>query len=70
MRKNEKFVAYTPCLKCLIQNKQTELRILDVGIGSLACIIYLLIVPVANILMGLGCQSKGTKDFSGQSDFL
>ena len=63
-------MAYTPYLKCLIQNKQTGLRILDVGIGSLACIIYLLIVPVANVLMRLGCQSTGTKDFSEQSDFL
>ena len=63
-------MAHTPCLKCLIQNKQTGLRILDVGIGSLDCIIYLLSIPVANVLMRLGCQSKGTKDFSGQSDFL
>ena len=33
------------------------------GIGSLVCIIYLLITPVGNVLMRLGCQGKGTEDF-------
>ena len=32
------------------------------GIGSLVCIINLLITTVGNVLMRLGCQSKGTKD--------
>ena len=36
------------------------------GIGSLVCIVNLLITLVANVLMRLGCQSKGTEDFSGQ----
>ena len=36
------------------------------GIGSLVCIINLLIAPVANFLMRLGCQGKGTEDFSKQ----
>ena len=35
-----------------------------VGIGSLVYIVNLLITPVANILMRLGCQAKGTEDFS------
>ena len=34
------------------------------GIGSLVCIINLLIAPVGNVLMRLGCQGKGTEDFS------
>ena len=37
-----------------------------VGIGSLVCIINLLIAPVAKVLMRLGCQGKGTEDFSKQ----
>ena len=36
------------------------------GIGSLLCIVNLLIAPVANVLMRLSCQSKGTEDFSRQ----
>ena len=36
------------------------------GIGSLVCIVNLLITPVANVLMRLGCQGKGIEDFSGQ----
>ena len=39
------------------------------GIGSLVCIASLLIGPVANALMRLGCQGKGTKDFSRQRLF-
>ena len=39
------------------------------GIGSLVCIVNLLIAPVANVLMRLGCQSKRTKDFSRQCFF-
>ena len=34
------------------------------GIGSLVCITDLLIAPVDNVLMRLGCQGKGTEDFS------
>ena len=36
------------------------------GIGSLACTINLLISPVANILIKLGCHGKGTEDSSRQ----
>ena len=36
------------------------------GIGSLVCIINLLIAPVANVLTRLACQGKGTEDFSRQ----
>ena len=36
----------------------------------LACIVNLLMAPVANVLMRLGCQGKGTKNFSRQSDFF
>ena len=36
------------------------------AIGSLVCIINLLIAPVANVLTRLACQGKGTEDFSGQ----
>ena len=36
------------------------------GIGSLACIINLLIAPVSNVLMKLGYQGKETEDFSEQ----
>ena len=32
-------------------------------IGSLVCIVNLLIAPVVNVLMNLGCQGKGTEDF-------
>ena len=36
----------------------------------LACIINLLMAPVANVLMRLGYQCKGTKNFSKQRDFF
>ena len=36
----------------------------------LACIINLLMAPVANVLMRLGYQGKGTKNFSKQRDFF
>ena len=36
------------------------------GIGSLVCIFDVLIAPVANVLMRLGCQGKVTEDFSKQ----
>ena len=36
------------------------------GIGSLVCIVNLLIAPVANVLMRLGSQVKRTEDFSRQ----
>ena len=36
------------------------------GIGSLVCIVSLLIASVADVLMRLSCQSKGTEDFSRQ----
>ena len=36
------------------------------GIGSLVCIVNLLIAPVANVLMRLGCQGEGTEDFRRQ----
>ena len=35
-------------------------------IGSLVCIINLLITPVGNVLTKLGCQCKGTEDFNKQ----
>ena len=59
-------VLYTPYLKCHVHNKLTGSRRVYVGIGSLVCIINLLIAPVANVLMRLGCQGKGTEDFSKQ----
>ena len=46
------------------------LRRVYVGIFLLVCIINLLMAPVANVLMRLGCQGKGTKNFSRQSDFF
>ena len=36
------------------------------GIGSLICIVNLLMTPVANALMRLGCQGKRTEDFTSQ----
>ena len=36
------------------------------GIGFLVYIINLLIAPVGNVLMRLGCQGKGTEDLSSQ----
>ena len=36
------------------------------GIGSLFPMINSLIAPVGNVVMWLGCQGKGTEDFSGQ----
>ena len=52
---NGKFVAYTPCLKCQVHNKLTGFRRVYVGIGSLVYIFDVLIAPVANVLMRLGC---------------
>ena len=63
---NGKFVPYTPCLKCHVHNKLTGLRRVYVGIASLLCINSLLIASVANVLMSLGRQGKGTEDFSRQ----
>ena len=34
------------------------------GIGPLVCINNLLITPVGNVLMRLGCQGKVTEDFT------
>ena len=59
-------MAYAPCLKCHVHNNLTGLRIVYVGIGPLVCIINLVIPPVANVLMRLGCQGKATEDFSRQ----
>ena len=36
------------------------------GIGSLVCIINLLIIPIANMLMWLGFQGEGIEDFNKQ----
>ena len=63
---NGKCVAYTPCLKCHVHTKLTLLKRVYVGSGSLICIINLLIASVANVLMRLGRQGKGTEDFSRQ----
>ena len=63
---NGKFLTYTPCLKCHVHNEFTGLRGVYVERGSLVCIINLLISPVGNVLMRLGCQGKGTEDFNGQ----
>lgn len=57
-------MAYKSFLKCHVQNKLTGLRRVYVGIGSLVCIINLLIAPVTNVLMRLSCQGKGTEDVS------
>ena len=62
-------MACTPCLKCHVHNKLTGSRRVYLGIASLVCIINLLIVPVDNVLMRLGCQGKGTEDFSKQRLF-
>ena len=59
-------MAYTLLLKCYVHNKLTGLRMVYVEIGSLVCIINLLIAPVGNVLMRSGCQGKGTEDFSRQ----
>ena len=59
-------MVYVPCLKCYVHNKLKGLRRVYVGIGSLVCIINLLIAPVAKVLMRLGCKGKGTEDFSRQ----
>ena len=61
---NGKLLAYILRLKCYVHSKLTWLRRVYVGIGSLVCIINLLIAPVGNVLMRLGCQGKGTEDFS------
>ena len=39
------------------------------GIGSLVCIINLLITPVGNVLTRLGCLCKGTENFNKQCLF-
>ena len=40
------------------------------GKDSLVCIINLLITPVSNVLMRLGCQNKGAENSNWQSDFF
>ena len=59
-------MACMTCLKCLVHNKLTGLRRVYLGIASLVSIINLLIAPAGNVLMRLGCQGKGTDDFSRQ----
>ena len=49
-----------------VYSKLTGLRMMSVGIGPLVCINNLLITPVENVVMRLGCQGKGTDDFSRQ----
>ena len=49
--------------KCELVNQDARMY---VGIGSLVCIVNLLVAPVANVLMRLGCQGKGTENFSRQ----
>ena len=49
-----------------IRNKLSGLGRVCVGIGSLICIINLLIAPVANVLMRLSYQDKGIEDFYRQ----
>ena len=41
-----------------------------VGIGFIVCIINLLITPVGNVLIRLGCQGKGTKIILMGNDFF
>ena len=41
-----------------------------VGIGFIVCIINLLITPVGNVLIRLGCQGKGTKIILMSNDFF
>ena len=36
------------------------------GIGSLVCIINLVIIPIANMLKRLGFQGEGIEDFNKQ----
>ena len=57
---NGNFVTYAPC------NKLTGLRGVYVGIDSLVGIINLLIAPVRNVLMRLGCWAREAEDFSRQ----
>ena len=54
------------CLKCHVHNKLTRFKKVYLGIGSLVCIINLLVAPVGNLLMRLGCQGERTEEFSGQ----
>ena len=42
------------CLKCHVHNKRTRFKRVYLGIGSLVCIINLLVAPVGNLLMRLG----------------
>ena len=53
-------LSHTPC------NKLTGLMGVHVGIGSPVGIINLLIAPVSNVLMRLGCRDKGTENFRRQ----
>ena len=59
-------MANTPRLKCHVYNKLTGSTSVYVGIGSLVCIINLLIIPIANMLMRLGFQGEGIEDFNKQ----
>ena len=63
---NGKCVADIPCLKCQVHTKLTLSMRVSVGLGSLICMINLLIASVANVLMRLGRQGKGNEDFSRQ----
>ena len=49
-----------------VHSKLAGLRRMSVGIGPLVCINNLLITPVDNVVIRLGCQGKGTDDLSRQ----
>ena len=41
-----------------------------VGIRSAVCVIHLLVAPMVNFVMRLGCQEKGLKNSSRPADFM
>ena len=60
-------MACTPYLKYHVHNKLTGSRRVYLG-NSLSSVysINLITAPVGNVSMRLGCQGKGTEDFSRQ----
>ena len=64
------FVVDAPCLKYHFQNKLTGLKRVYVEIGSLVCIINLLITPIANVKMRWVTHSRFDKLVLRRTQYL
>ena len=55
-------------MSCHVHNELTAMRRVYVGVGSLVCIINLLITPVAKVLENIGLYIKHLSDLIARTD--